>query len=88
MPAMSVTIELPPDVEATLREQLAHSRQNVLAFVIEAVREKLLRSKSLGEISEPFAQAVVQSGVTDDELDQLFEEGRENVWQAKQSQQP
>lgn len=83
---MSVTIEFPPDIEATLRERLARGPQNFTTFIVEAVREKLSRSKTLDEICAPVAQAVTASGVTDDELDQLFEEARENVWQAKQSQ--
>lgn len=83
---MSVTIELPPDIEATFRERLARVPQNVTAFVVEAVREKLSRSQTLDEICVPFAQSVAAAGVTDDELDQLFEKARENVWQAQQSQ--
>ena len=85
---MSVTIEFPPDIEATLRERLARASQNVSAFVVEAVREKLSRSQTLEEICAPFAQSVAVADVTDDELDQLFEEARENVWQAQQSQRP
>ncbi len=83
---MSVSIEFPPDIEAALRERLARSPQNVTAFVVEAVREKLSRTKTLDEICAPLAQSVAAAGVTDDELDQLFEEARENVWQANQSQ--
>jgi len=44
---MSVTVEFPPDIEATLRERLARIPQSVTAFVVEAVREKLSRNKSL-----------------------------------------
>ncbi|MBC7816627.1 MAG: hypothetical protein IAG10_07045 [Planctomycetaceae bacterium] len=83
---MSVTIELPADLEATLRERLVRVPQNVTAFVLEAVREKLSRSKTLDEICAPFAQSVATSGVSDDELDRLFEGAREDVWQARQSQ--
>ncbi len=85
---MSVTIEFPPDIEATLRERLARGPQNVTAFVVEAVREKLSRSQTLDEICAPFAQSVATASVADDELDQLFEEARENVWQAKLSLRP
>ena len=83
---MSVTIEIPTDLEATLRERLIHKPQSVTTFVLDAVREKLSRSRTLDEICAPFAQSVAASGVGDDELNQLFEEAREDVWQAKQSQ--
>ena len=83
-----MTVEFPPDIEATLRERLARVPQSVTAFVVEAVREKLSRNKPLDEICAQFAQSVSTSGVSDDELDQLFEEARENVWKTKQSQRP
>ena len=85
---MSVTVEFPPDIAATLRERLARGPQNVATFIVEAVREKLSRSKTLDELCAPVAQSVAASGMADDELDQLFEEARENVWQTKQSQRP
>lgn len=85
---MSVTIEFPPDIEATLRERLIQMPQSVTTFVLEADREKLSRSKTLDEICAPFAQSVAASSIGDDELDQLFEEAREKVWQAKQGQRP
>jgi hypothetical protein len=81
---MSVTVEFPPDIEATLRERLARVPQSVTAFVVEAVLEKLSRNKSLDEICAPFAQSMSTSGVIDGELDQLSEEARENVWRTKQ----
>lgn len=82
---MSVTIELPSDIEATLRERLLRSRQNVSAFVVEAVREKLSRIRTLDEVCAPFAKSVAASGASDDELDQVFEDAREKVFQDKQS---
>ena len=83
---MSVTVEFPPDIEATLRERLARGPHNYTTFIVEAVREKLSRSKTLDEICAPVVQSVAASGIADNELDQLFEEAREKVWQAKQSQ--
>ena len=60
---MSTTIEFPPDIEATLRERLARMPGNVTTFVVEAVREKLSRSRTLDEICVPFAESVAAAGV-------------------------
>lgn len=83
---MSVTIDLPRDIEESIQKNVARSGQNVSAFVLEAVREKVARCKTLDEVCAPFANAVHAAGVTDDEFDQFFEEVRDEVWQAKQSQ--
>ena len=80
---MSVTIELPPDLEETIRRRVGRASQNLSTFVLEAVREKIARGQTLDEVCAPFAQAVSASGITDDGFDELVEECREEVWQAK-----
>ena len=83
---MSVTIEIPSDLEETIRQRVVKAGQNLSAFVLEAVREKIARSQTLDEICAPFAQAVSASGITDDGFDELVVESREEVWQAKRVQ--
>lgn len=84
---MSVTIEFPKELEATLRERLSQDRQDVDAFVVEAVREKLSRSRTIDDICAPFANAVLDSGISDSEFDTLFRDAREETFRTKQSQQ-
>ena len=83
---MSVMIDLPPDLEATLRDRLARLQQNVGTFVVEAVREKLSRCLTIDEVCAPFSEAVAKSGISDEELDQLFRTARDRAYQARQSQ--
>ena len=83
---MSVMIDLPPDLEATLRDRLARLQQNVGTFVVEAVREKLSRCLTIAEVCAPFSEAVAKSGISDEELDQLFRTARDRAYQARQSQ--
>jgi predicted transcriptional regulator len=85
---MTLTIDLPPDLEKTVRQQAAKSGQDVNAFVVQAVHEKLAKARTFDEICDPFAQAVAASGISDDELDRFFEEVREEVWQEKQGKKP
>ena len=85
---MTVTINLPPELEQVLRQQAARKNQDVTTFVLQAVQEKIARGQTLDEICAPFAAAVAASGVSDEELDRLIEEAREEVWQEKQGKKP
>jgi predicted transcriptional regulator len=85
---MTLTIDLPPDLEKTVRQHAARSGQDVSAFVLQAVQEKITRARTFDEICAPFAQAVEATGITDEEFDRFFEEVREEVWQEKQGKRP
>ena len=85
---MTLTIDFPPDLEKTVRAQAAKNGQDVGAFVLQAVNEKLAKARTFDEICAPFADAVAASGISDDELDRLFEEAREELWQEKQGKKP
>jgi hypothetical protein len=85
---MTVTINFPPDLEKTVRQQAARNGQDVDTFVLQAVNEKLAKERTIAEICVPMAQAIAESGISDEELDQFFEEAREEVWQEKQGKKP
>ena len=85
---MTVTIDLPPDLEQNLRKHLDRSGQDASVFVLQAIQEKLAKTRTVDEICAPFAHAVEASGVTDEEFDRFFEEVRQEVWQEKQDQGP
>lgn len=86
--AMSVTIDLPAELEQSVRQHAARSGQDVQAFVVQAVQEKLAKAQTFANLSAPFAAAVAASGLDEAELDQLFEEARTEVWQEKQGRRP
>ena len=85
---MPLTIELPPDLERRLREETTRSGQDVKTFVLDAVREKMLRAVTVAAVCGPFARAVEACGMGDEEFDQFFEQVRDEVWQAKQNDRP
>jgi predicted transcriptional regulator len=85
---MTLTIDLPSDLEKTVRQQAAKSGQDVSAFVLQAVNEKLAKARTLDEICAPFAQAVAATGISDDEFDRFFEEARAEARQEKQGKKP
>jgi hypothetical protein len=45
-----VTIDLPPELEKALRQQAARNGQDVSAFVLQAVQEKIAKARALDEI--------------------------------------
>lgn len=85
---MTLTIELPPELEKTLQQHAARSGQDVSDFILQAVKEKIAKARTFDEICAPFAQAVEAAGVTDEEFDRFFEEVRDEVWQEKQGKRP
>jgi len=83
-----LNLELPPDLEATLRLQMAQTGQDMGEFVVQAVREKIGRATTFREISTPFTGAVDASAMSDEEFDRFFEERRREVWRQKQDVAP
>lgn len=85
---MPLTIELPAELEKNVRRQAAMDGQDVTAFVLQAVNEKLAKARTFDEICAPFAQAVAATGISDDEFDRFFEETRDEVWRDRQDEKP
>lgn len=85
---MTVMIDLPPDLEKTVRQEAARNGQDVTAFVVQAIREKIAKARSFDDVCAPLAQAVAATGMSDDEFDRFFEEARDEVWHEKQGKKP
>lgn len=97
---MSITLSLPPETERKLKEQAAQSGQGLeeyLRALIEKVVEGAERvtpssedttpvheGMPLDEVLAPVHQQFDESGMTEEELDALIEEAREEVWREKQ----
>jgi hypothetical protein len=71
---MTLTIEFPPAILEKLQQQARLAGKGVNDFVVEAVAAKVQRSsRTLEEILEPIRKDVESSGISDDELDAMFE---------------
>jgi hypothetical protein len=81
---MTLTLDLPSELETALRQHAAESGQDVSAFVLQAVREKIAKARTFDEVCSPFAAAVEAACMSDEEFDRFFQEVREEVWQEKQ----
>jgi hypothetical protein len=73
---MTLTIDLPADLEQTVRQQAARRGQDVNGFILQAVEEKIAKARTFEEICQPFAKAVAATGITDQKFDEFFEEAR------------
>ena len=88
---MTITIDLPPDVEASVKTQAAKEGLPLEDYVTSLVEEgtksrdriDLLAEKPFDEILAPFRRNVEESGMNDEELDDLFTVARKEASRAK-----
>lgn len=90
---MTVVLELEPEIEEKIKMQASKDGVKVEVYVQSIVkeatnkREKIekLAEKSFDEILAPIQKGFEESGMSEDEIMQMFEEAREEVWQEKQN---
>jgi len=76
---------LPPGVYSAL-EELAHSSgKSAEEYVRIMIEARILSQRTFSEIVEPIRREFEESGMTEEELDTLFREAREEVYQEKLS---
>ena len=80
---MTITLALEPETERLLRERAAQSGRDVAAVARELIERGVRARPSLAEILAPFRAEVAASGLTDAELDALFDEARDEVWRTR-----
>ena len=81
---MVITVDLSPDVEASLKTQAAKDGLTLEDYVTALIQEwtkrrdriELLAAKSFDEILAPFRRNVEQCGMSDEKLDGIFTTAR------------
>jgi hypothetical protein len=79
---MAITIELPPEVETALRKKASAKGEDFQHFVVETLKTQALQP-SLDEILAPIRKNFAESGMTEEELDELIESERQAIWEEK-----
>lgn len=80
-----MTLTLPADVEKRLAERAAQDSKTVEALASELIERAVKPGeRTFDEILAPFRQEFAESGMTEEELDALIEEARQEVWEEKQ----
>lgn len=88
---MTITIDLPPAVEASVKAQAAQDGlplETYISTLVQAASAQRERTKRLAEqpfaaILAPFRSDVEASEMTDDELDTLFRAARKQASRAR-----
>ncbi len=91
---MTITIDLPSEVETKIKAQASNDGVKVEDYVKTLIKEASDRreqieknsEKSFDEILAPVRKGFWESGMSEDEILEFFEEVREEVWQEKQNQ--
>jgi hypothetical protein len=78
-------IPLSPETEAPLRERATVHGEDVAVYVARLLQDALT-APSVEQLLRPFRQQVDSSGATDQELDSLCEELRQEVWEERNVQ--
>ncbi len=89
---MTITIDLPSEVESKIKTQASNAGVKVEDYVKTLIKEASDRrerieknsEKSFDEILAPVRKGFDESGMSEEELLEFFEEVREEVWQEKQ----
>ena len=84
---MTIQICLTPQQESRLRELAAAAGQDVDTYAREALAEKLDRP-SLAELLAPIDKAMERSGMSDEDIDEMIERARDEVWRERQKGAP
>lgn len=80
---MEITISIPPDVQDRLRQRAVESGQDVAGYVETLIERDLSSSISLRDLYAPVRRQIEQSGISENELDALIEEAREEAYQER-----
>jgi hypothetical protein len=82
---MTISLSLPPELEAKLRQRAADAGKDMATFVRDAIEEKLSLPRTFAEILAPIHQATMSTGMTEAELDVLIEDARDENYARKRT---
>jgi SOS-response transcriptional repressor LexA len=84
----SETIEisgLPPGTKESLKEIGKRNGQSAEDYLRVLIETEILSQKTFSEILAPIRKDFRESGMTEDELDSLIQNGREALWEEKKA---
>jgi predicted transcriptional regulator len=81
---MTLSITLPPETESKLRQRASATGTDVVQFIVQAIEDKLRLPASLSEILAPVHAHTRSVGLSEEELDDIIEECRDEVYAQRQ----
>lgn len=82
-----MSIVLKPETEALLIDRAAAKGYNIDDYIKKLVEEDRSKTRRLEEIFAPLHKEVKESGITDDELDEIFTEARREYYAEKKARE-
>jgi len=76
---MALNITVPPDTEARLRERAEAQGEDVASYAARLLREAVA-SPSIEDLLAPFRQQVDESGMTNEQLDDFYDDLRDKAF--------
>ena len=80
---MTITIRLSEEEQRRLAERAARNGRDLAGYVHLLIERDIQEPAAVDQALAPLRRQVEESGLTDDELGDFFEEVREEVWQDK-----
>ena len=84
METVTLTIHVPKNIGAMLEEKAKSSGKDVAEYVESLIEKDIDRPKTLDEILAPIRKNFAESGMTEEDLDELIETERQAMWEEKQ----
>lgn len=81
---MTITIDLPSEVENALLEKASANGKNIQNYIEDLLRKQALRP-TLDELLAPVRRDFEESGMGEEDLNDFFDDLRDKVWQEKQN---
>ncbi len=83
METMTLTIQVPKNIGAVLEEKARNQGKDVAEYVENLIEKDIDHRKTLDEILPPLRKDFAESGMTEDDLDELIESERQAMWGEK-----
>ena len=84
---MTLSIDIPPDVEARLKARASASGQDLAGYVSRLVTHFAEPPLSLEELSGPIHQKFLESGMSEDDLVDLLERAKHEMRAERRAKQ-
>lgn len=82
---MSLTITLKPETEAKLKNLSSARGYDVDDFIEKLIEDESNKLRTIDEIFAPFRKNIEESGISEEELDELFLKARKEVYAEKKA---
>ena len=82
---MTLTIELKPETENHLKIRASAQGCEVDEYVKKLIEEDSNKLRTIDEIFAPFRENIEKSGVSEDEMDEIFTRARKEVFAEKKA---